>query len=296
MQLLTKVDEVRSARERAWRSGHRVAFVPTMGALHKGHLGLVRAALGLGDQVWVSVFVNPTQFGPDEDFDHYPRDLKADAAQLERAGANIVFAPPETVMYPRRPVVAIGFPGLATRLCGASRPGHFAGVGLVVAKLFNIVQPDVALFGQKDAQQALLIKRLTEDLNFPVRISVAPTVREPDGLALSSRNAYLSADQRRAAPVLHRALLAGREMIAGGETDGRTVELAMAEHVAEEPLVELEYAACVDLDTLTTCEHVDGPVLLAVAADLGGARLIDNVLASPDGRHPETLSELEARP
>lgn len=294
MKLLSTADEVRAARERAWRNGHRVAFVPTMGALHAGHLSLVREGLGLGDEVWASVFVNPTQFGPDEDFDRYPRDPRSDAARLEEVGANLVFAPAEMEMYPRRPAVAIGFPGLATRLCGASRPGHFSGVGLIVSKLLNIVQPDVAVFGQKDAQQAILIQRLVEDLNFPVRVVVAPTVREPDGLALSSRNAYLSTDQRRAAPSLYRALSTGREMIGAGETDGRTVELTMAEVVAEVPLVELEYAACVDLDTLTTCDDVRSTVLLAVAADLGGTRLIDNVLASPDGHHPETLTELEA--
>ncbi len=270
------------ARRRADReAGLRVAFVPTMGYLHEGHLALVRRARELGDAVWVSIFVNPTQFGPNEDFERYPRDLTRDARLLEAEGVDVLFAPSVEEMYPREPVVAISFSGLDRVLCGASRPGHFAGVGLVVAKLFNIVQPDVAVFGQKDAQQALLIRRLAEDLSFPVEIEVAPTVREPDGLAMSSRNTYLSPEERAAAPVLYRALRAAGEVIASGQRDPGAVEELLRTTVETEPLARVEYAVCVDAETLERPERIDGPVLLALAVRFGATRLIDNLPVDP---------------
>ncbi len=281
MEILTTIAAARRRREADRSGGRTVAFVPTMGFLHEGHLALVRRARKLGEAVWVSIFVNPTQFGPGEDFERYPRDLERDAALLEAEGVEVLFAPTVEEMYPTEPVVQVGFSGLDAVLCGASRPGHFAGVGLVVAKLFNIVEPHVAVFGQKDAQQALLIRRLVEDLSFPVRIEVAPTVREPDGLAMSSRNAYLSPEERAAAPVLYRALRAARAAILAGERDPGAVEALLRGRVESEPLARLDYAACVDRRSLRRPERIDGPVLLALAAHLGSTRLIDNIPVDP---------------
>ena len=283
MDTVRTLSGARGRRQLDREAGRRVALVPTMGALHEGHLSLVRHAASRGDSVWVSVFVNPTQFGPGEDYERYPRDLAGDAGLLEAGGADVLFAPSAEEMYPRAPVAQIAFSGLESVLCGASRPGHFGGVGLVVAKLLNIVQPDVAIFGQKDAQQALLIRRLVDDLSFPVEVVVSPTVREADGLAMSSRNAYLTQEQRRAAPALHRALQLGAAMVRDGETDARRVEEAMAETVSGSPLLQLEYARCVDADDLSRPETIGRPVLLALAVRAGDTRLIDNVLVSPGG-------------
>lgn len=278
MEVVTTIAEARARRQLDRTAGRPVVFVPTMGALHAGHAALARRARALGESVWVSIFVNPTQFGPSEDFERYPRDFAGDSALLRSEGVDVVFAPPLAELYPRPPVVQIGFPGLDGVLCGAQRPGHFAGVGLVVAKLFNIVQPDVAVFGQKDAQQALLIRRLAADLDFPVAVEVVPTVREADGLALSSRNAYLSAGERRAATALYRALCRGRDAVDVGERDPARVEAAMAAEVAREPLLRLEYARCVGADDLVPPpDTTSGSLLLAIAARAGSTRLIDNL-------------------
>lgn len=277
MELVTTIAEARRLRAAAAAAGRSVGLVPTMGFLHDGHLSLVRRARELADEVWVSIFVNPTQFGPGEDLDRYPRDLDRDLGLLEPEGVAVVFAPQVAEMYPRPPLVAIGFGGLETQLCGASRPGHFAGVGLVVAKLLNIVRPEAAVFGQKDAQQAILIRRLAADLDFPVAVHVAPTVREADGLAMSSRNAYLPQAERAAAPVLHRALAAARDAVAAGERDPERVEALLRETIEAEPLARLDYAACVDAETLRRPEEIGGPVLLAVAVRFGATRLIDNM-------------------
>lgn len=293
MRIIRRIDELRAHRRATRSAGRTVAFVPTMGALHEGHLSLVRRAAELGDEVWASIFVNPTQFGPDEDYERYPRDLERDGSLLEAEGVTVVFAPDAAEMYPQPPAVTIGFGGLEDVLCGASRPGHFAGVGLVVSKLFHVVEPETAVFGQKDAQQAQLIRRLVRDLDLDVHVEVAPTVREPDGLAMSSRNRYLGPRERAAAPALYRALGRGRELVAGGEDDPDRVASAIREVVTGEPLFELEYAACVEPETLRPPRRIQGPVLLAVAARLGAARLIDNLLASPDRNHPETLSDLD---
>ncbi len=281
METITTVGGARVRRRADREAGRRVALVPTMGFLHEGHLALVRRARELGGSVWVSIFVNPTQFGPGEDFERYPRDLERDSRLLAAEGVDVLFAPSVEEMYPREPVVEMGFSGLDRVLCGASRPGHFAGVGLVVSKLFNIVEPDVAVFGQKDAQQALLIRRLAEDLCFPVHIEVAPTVREPDGLALSSRNTYLSPAERAAAPVLYRALRAAGDAIAAGERDPGAIEAILRTAVEAEPLAELEYAVCVDAEDLRRPDRIDRRVLLALAVRFGATRLIDNFPVEP---------------
>ncbi len=281
MELMTTIAEARERRRLDREKGRSVGLVPTMGALHAGHLSLVETAHAHAPSVWASVFVNPTQFAPGEDFERYPRDLDRDAELLRAAGVSVLFAPSTEEMYPRPPVVEVGFGRLEEVLCGAHRPGHFAGVGLVVAKLLNIVRPDVAIFGQKDAQQALLIRRLAADLDFPVEVVVSPTVREPDGLAMSSRNAYLSESERRAAPTLYRALRAGAAAVEGGERDPRRVERVIASVVSAEPLLRLEYARCLDAEDLTVPVPIAGSVLLALAAHAGSTRLIDNVVAVP---------------
>ena len=281
MDLVRSVVEIRHRRLVSRRGDRSVALVATMGFLHEGHLSLVRRARELADEAWVSIFVNPTQFGPHEDLGRYPRDLDRDLGLLEGERADVVFTPPVEAMYPRPSGVQISFPGLDDVLEGASRPGHFAGVGLVVAKLLHLVEPEVAVFGQKDAQQALLIRRMVEDLDFPVRIEVAPTVREPDGLAMSSRNVYLTAEERAAAPVLYRGLKRAAAAVAAGERNPVRLEGLLAETIAGEPRFELEYARCVDPRTLANPEVISGPVLLAIAARLGRTRLIDNIPVVP---------------
>ncbi len=278
MLVVRTIPAVRARRQELWRTGFKVAFVPTMGALHEGHLALVDRAKTLADEVWASVFVNPTQFAAGEDFTRYPRNEERDARLLAERGVALLFAPEVKEIYPRPSSVTLDAPALAAGLCGAHRPGHFQGVLLVVAKLFNIVQPEVAVFGAKDYQQALLIRRLADDLCFPVRIEVVPTVRETDGLAMSSRNAYLDGEQRRAATVLSRALAAAAARVRAGERSGAALEAAIAATIAGEPRAHLQYAAAVDPDTLAPLAVVERRVLLAVAALVGPARLIDNLL------------------
>ncbi len=281
MEVLRTKLELRSRRAAARSAARPVGLVPTMGFLHQGHLALVRRAAELADEVWVSVFVNPTQFGPQEDLARYPRDLGRDLELLASEGTAVVFAPEAVEVYPRPAAVKISFPGMDDVLEGEHRPGHFAGVALVVAKLFHLIEPDVAVFGQKDGQQALLVRRLVEDLDLPVRVDVAATVREPDGLAMSSRNVYLSADQRAAAPAIFRALERGAAAVRDGETDPGRVEAVMAAVVDGAPPLELEYARCVDHDSLATPGPIERQVMLAIAARAGSTRLIDNVLVDP---------------
>ena len=278
MLIVTTIAAVRARREELLRAGKRLAFVPTMGALHDGHLALVRRGKELADEVWASVFVNPTQFGPHEDLARYPRDLEGDRALLAEAGAALLFAPSGKEIYPRAPASVIDLPVMAAGLCGAHRPGHFHGVALVVAKLFNIVQPNVAVFGAKDAQQAAIIRRMVEDLNFPLRIEVVPTVREVDGLAMSSRNVYLDPAQRAAARVLHRALLKAEQALRDGEQRGAALEEVIALEVGRETMTRLEYAAAVDPETMQPITTAAGRSLLAVAAWVGNTRLIDNIV------------------
>ncbi len=261
-----------------------VGLVPTMGALHEGHLSLVRAARLNCDVVAASVFVNPAQFGAAEDFDHYPRNLEADAALLEKEGVALLFTADPGEMYPEGYATFVGQEEMASRLCGGSRPKHFRGVLTVVLKLFNIFRPNVAYFGQKDAQQVVMIKRMVSDLNLAVDVRTMPIIREPDGLAMSSRNVYLSSQDRRDAARLYRALCAGREALAAGEKDpGRLVE-TMRQVLGGG---EIDYVEAVDPRTLLTPERVRDRILLTLAVRYPGARLIDNMCLNSDGT--ETL-------
>lgn len=278
MLVVTTIAAVRARRRELWQQGRTAALVPTMGALHEGHLRLVDRARELADEAWASVFVNPAQFGPGEDFERYPRDLERDRALLAGRGAALLFAPSVKEMYPRPPATVVDLPELAAGLCGAHRPGHFRGVALVVAKLLAIARPEWAVFGAKDWQQATIVRRLAADLDLGVRIEVVPTVREPDGLAMSSRNAYLSAEERRAATVLVRALRAAEAAVAAGERDAQAIRRRLVEVVAGEPLARLQYAEVVDPDSLQPLARVERRALLALAAHLGATRLIDNLL------------------
>lgn len=249
-----------------------------MGFFHEGHLSLMRAARETCATVVVSIFVNPLQFGPREDLDAYPRDLPRDLAMAEGVGVDLVFAPGVQEMYPERQLACVEVEKISEGLCGAKRPGHFRGVATVVAKLFNIVQPDAAFFGQKDAQQLQVIRRMVQDLNFPVTIVPCSIVREPDGLAMSSRNVYLTPEERRAAVVLYRSLKRAENLIAGGEHDAGKIESFLAESIASEPLARLDYAEVRALPDLAAKPVLSGEVILAVAAHFGRARLIDNLI------------------
>jgi pantoate--beta-alanine ligase len=254
----------------------RVGFVPTMGALHAGHLSLVRIARERADRVVASVFVNPAQFGPDEDFSRYPRQPEKDAEMLAAAGCDLLFLPAVETLYPPGHTVYVEPGGPAEGLEGACRPGHFRGVATVVLGLFNLVRPDVAVFGQKDAQQLAVVRRMVRDLHVPVDVAAAETVREADGLALSSRNAYLSPEERRAAGVLFRALSAAERAIAAGERRGDAVRRILREVLESEPLAQIEYAEAVDGGTFQPLDVLRGQVVLPLAVRIGGTRLIDN--------------------
>jgi pantoate--beta-alanine ligase len=283
VRLARRRDELRAGLDELRADAGTVAFVPTMGALHAGHASLVARARAEAGAAVVSVFVNPLQFGPAEDFEAYPRDLDRDARLAGEWGAALVFAPGGPDVLPRRPEVTVDPGPLGTRFEGAVRPGHFRGVLTIVAKLLHLVRPEVAVFGQKDLQQAVLVRRMAADLDFPVRILVAPTVREPDGLALSSRNAYLSPSERAAAPALIRSLRAGERAVLAGERRARDVRRAVLEALAGEPALRLDYAAVLRVDDLAEVETVEGPVALAAAARLGRTRLLDNLLVDPGG-------------
>lgn len=259
--------------------GKTVGFVPTMGALHEGHLSLVRLAKEHADRVVASVFVNPTQFGPHEDFARYPRQPERDAEMLASAGCDLLFLPEVATIYPEGHATFVEPSGPAIGLEGTFRPGHFRGVATVVSQLFNLVRPDVAVFGQKDAQQLAVIRRLVKDLHFPIQIVGAPTLREDDGLAMSSRNAYLEGEERRAATVLYRALTAAETAIAQGERSADVLRKTMHDVLASEPLVEIEYAEVVDAETFQPVQTAAGDLVLPIAVRLGSVRktrLIDN--------------------
>jgi pantoate--beta-alanine ligase len=260
------------------RAGQRVGFVPTMGALHEGHLSLVRAARASCDTVAASIFVNPTQFGPKEDLATYPRSYERDRELLEREGVDVLFAPAVEEMYPAGAVTWVTVEELSDKLDGRSRPGHFRGVTTVVAKLFHIVEPDAAFFGQKDAAQVAIIRRMVRDLRMPVEIVVCPIVREADGLAMSSRNAYLDVRQRKQALVLHHSLLRVNQLAESGERDAAKLIAAGREEFAGESSVRLDYFEIVDPDTLDPVASTSGGALVAVAAFVGTTRLLDNIL------------------
>ncbi|MDI6842883.1 MAG: pantoate--beta-alanine ligase [Anaerosomatales bacterium] len=276
MEQAVSKEEIRQLVLEARREGKRVALVPTMGALHEGHLSLVRAAQARADVVAVSIFVNPTQFGPGEDFEAYPRDLQRDLAALAAEGVDAVFTPSTEAMYAPDAQVTVDPGPLGEVWEGASRPGHFRGVCTIVAKLFSLVAPDLAFFGEKDFQQLVIVKRMVADLDFPVKVVGCPIVREPDGLAMSSRNAYLTREERTAATVLYRALREAETLACGGETDVEYLERAMRDTIEAEPLAQLDYAALVDPKTLARATSVAGARAI-VAARVGSTRLIDNM-------------------
>jgi pantoate--beta-alanine ligase len=283
-----RVAEVRRCCDEARRAGRVVALVPTMGSFHDGHRSLMRAARAEADLVVVSLFVNPTQFGPDEDLAGYPRDPDGDTATAAAEGVDVLFVPSVTEMYPDPPRTTVHVDGLTDRLCGASRPTHFDGVATVVTKLFSIVGPCRAYFGRKDAQQLAVIRRVVDDLNLPVDVIGCPLVREPDGLARSSRNAYLTIEERAAATVLWRALSVAADAIRAGERDGAAIEALAASTIRSEPRVRLDYAELVDAHTVHPATRVDGERVLAVAAFVGRARLIDNLTITAIGAEVDT--------
>jgi pantoate--beta-alanine ligase len=278
MRILETIEHVRAASRAAHRDSNRVGLVATMGALHEGHLSLVRAAKAQSDVVVVSIFVNPTQFGPNEDYAKYPRTFERDCQMLEREGVDVVFAPSVQEMYPNGAVTYVTVEGLSDKLCGKSRPGHFRGVTTVVSKLFHAAEPDQAFFGQKDAAQVAIIQRMVRDLNMPIEIVVCPIVREPDSLAMSSRNAYLNAQQRNSALVLSGSLKRVEQLFAQGERDcKKLIDLGKAV-VAQDSSVRLDYFEIVDPENLEPVPTLSGSALVAVAAFVGMTRLIDNTV------------------
>ncbi len=281
MERLSSKAEIRGAVLAAKREGKTVALVPTMGALHEGHLSLVKAACARAEYVVVSIFVNPTQFGPGEDFEAYPRDLEHDLAMLSAEGADLVFTPATTAMYASDAAVTVDPGPLGALWEGVVRPTHFAGVCTVVTKLFSIVGPDLAFFGEKDYQQLQIITRMVRDLDLPVKVVGCPIVRERDGLAMSSRNAYLSADQRVAATVLSRALDAAGALATDGGHDAHAMTAAMRAVIEAEPLAALDYAAVVDPVTLVELDTIEAPARAIIAVRVGDTRLIDNMAITP---------------
>jgi len=282
MKLVKTIEEMRAFRSATRTGGKRLGLVPTMGALHEGHLSLVRAARDKSDVITVSIFVNPTQFGPQEDFAKYPRNLKSDSALLEREHVDVVFAPSVEDMYPAGAVTWVTVEGMSDRLCGRSRPGHFRGVTTVVSKLFHIIEPDATFFGQKDAAQVAIIRRMVRALNMPVSIEVCPTIRESDGLALSSRNAYLNPEERKSALVLYRSLRRAQELFDRGEHDSAKLVAAGKQEFAKEPSARLDYFEIVDPETLESVSAISKRALIAVAAYVGNTRLIDNIVVNPE--------------
>jgi len=280
VRTITRVHELRACCDDARASGSRVGFVPTMGFFHAGHRSLMRHARAETDFVVVSLFVNPLQFGPNEDLAAYPRDLDRDLAAAEAEHVDVLFAPSADEMYPRPVVTTVHVDGLTAGLCGRSRPTHFDGVTTVVTKLLSMVGPCRAYFGRKDAQQLAVVRRMVDDLDLPVEVVGCPLVREPDGLAMSSRNAYLDPDDRRAATVLSRALHEAAAEIVSGQRDADHVHRVLAGLIATEPRVRLEYAEVVDAHDLTPVTEIAGEVLVAIAATVGRARLIDNMTVS----------------
>ena len=278
MKTITKIGEMRSAVKALKSQGKTIGFVPTMGYLHEGHLSLVRESIKKADSTVVSVFINPAQFGPTEDFEDYPRDMKRDSEILEKEGVDYLFVPEVKEMYPEGYKTYVEVCGFQDRLCGRSRPGHFRGVSTVVLKLFNIVNPDFSFFGQKDAQQAIILEKMVQDLDLEVKIEILPIIREEDGLALSSRNTYLNTEERRAALVLSESLGEAQKMIEKGEKDVESIISRMKEIIKGEPLAKIDYIEIVDIDNLNPLTSIGKKVLVALAVFIGKVRLIDNVI------------------
>lgn len=281
MKICKSIQEMRAASRAARGQGKRVGLVPTMGALHQGHLSLVRTARARCDVVAVSIFVNPTQFGPNEDFARYPRTFERDCELLQKEGADFVFAPSVEEMYHSGALTWITVEEMSQKLCGKSRPGHFRGVTTVVGKLFHIAEPDLAFFGQKDAAQLAIIRRMVRDLDMPVEIVACPIVREPEGLAMSSRNGYLDPQQRKSALVLSRSLEKVRQAFEQGERNAGRLAALGKDLFATDPSVRLDYLEIVDPDTLDPVNQIEAPALVAVAAFVGPTRLIDNIIVRP---------------
>jgi pantoate--beta-alanine ligase len=293
MEIARTIEEARRSIESAHSSGLRVGFVPTMGYLHEGHLSLIDLCKKHADYIVVSIFVNPTQFGPQEDYERYPRDFERDRKLLEERGVDLLFAPEVDEIYPEEPLIRFEISSLADHLCGPKRPGHFQGVLLIVAKLLNIIRPDVAVFGQKDLQQLLIIKRMVKDLNFPVEIIAAPTVREPDGLAMSSRNSYLSAEERREAAVLYRALKDAQARIEAGERNPQAVIKGMEEMISQAKGAKIDYIEIVELEGLQPVRSLEGRFAIALAVYFGRARLIDNIVLEVRDGEVREITALE---
>lgn len=278
MEVARTIQSIRKLVKAARAKGRTIGFVPTMGALHIGHISLIEAAAHQTDFIIVSIFVNPTQFGPSEDFEKYPRPFDKDLEICKKHGVDVVFAPMLKEMYAKENLTWVNVEKLTEPLCGQFRPGHFRGVTTVCAKLFNIVAPDVAFFGQKDAQQAIVIKRMVADLNMPLEIVICPTIREPDGLAVSSRNQYLTEKQRKDAALIYKSLQKCREMIEAGVTDNKKIIDQMRKILNQIPSAKIEYISIVNAETLESIDQVAGKVLVAIAIKVGSTRLIDNIL------------------
>lgn len=276
MKTVNTIKEVRETVKEWKKQGLSIGFVPTMGYLHEGHMSLIERAAKENDKVVVSVFVNPTQFGPNEDLDNYPRSLERDTEISENSGADLVFFPEASEMYFEDKSTSVSVSGLTTLLCGAKRPGHFDGVCLVVSKFFNIVTPDRAYFGEKDAQQLAVIKRFVRDLNFDIEIVGCPIVRECDGLAKSSRNTYLSKEERKAALILSQSLNKAKEALSNGETSANKIKEIIINSLSTEPLAKMDYVEVVDSLSLSPVENINAPILVAIAVYIGKTRLIDN--------------------
>ncbi len=278
VQVVRRIKEMQKISDRLRKEGKRIGLVPTMGYLHEGHVSLVREAKERSDSVVASIFVNPTQFGPGEDFERYPRDEEGDKAKLERAGVEFLFIPEAQEMYPPRYQTYIEATEVSKGLCGDFRPGHFRGVATVVAKLFNIVKPHVAVFGEKDYQQLLVIKKMVEDLNFDIEIIPGTLIREEDGIAMSSRNTYLSPANRKKATVLHQSLEKGKDLFESGERRASALVHAVKKNIESVEGVSVQYVEIRDAETLERVDQVSGPAVIAIAAMVGPVRLIDNIL------------------
>lgn len=276
--LVREIKELRNLIKSWKKEGFSIGFVPTMGALHEGHQSLIKKAVEENDKVVVSVFVNPTQFGPNEDYNSYPRNINRDLETCMAVGASAVFNPDPSEMYFDNKSTSVSVSNLTSVLCGEKRPGHFDGVCLVVSKLFNIVTPDRAYFGQKDAQQVAVIKRMVRDLNIDIEIVACPIIREEDGLAKSSRNTYLSKEERKAALVLSRSLNIAKDLLINGERDAVKLKKIMSEEINKEPLAKIDYVEIVDSDTLENIEKIEKSVLIPMAVYIGKTRLIDNII------------------